>query len=125
MIHAASAAGLSLAGCVGSATDAVQRFALVVGANYGGLKTGDKVYYDNGGGTSIGGLDSSILTNYSVVTQEGGKIKLRAVDSSGNVGIGTTTPTAFMHLGNGTATTAHMNWDAATLLTAANTGVIV
>ena len=59
---------------------------IFVGANYGGLKTGDKVYYDNGGGTSIGGLDSSILTNYSVVTQEGGKIKLRAVDSSGNVG---------------------------------------
>ena len=56
---------------------------IFVGASYGGLKTGDKVAYHNGGGgNNIGGLTSDITgitAKYSVQVVDGGKIKLRAM----------------------------------------------
>ena len=58
---------------------------IFLGANHGGFNSGDKVTYDNGDGTSIGGLSEG-STKYSVVVEDGGKIKLRSVDSEGNVG---------------------------------------
>ena len=55
---------------------------IFLGASYGGLKNGDKVTYNNGGGTSIGGLTSG-STEYTVLIAGGGKIKL--TNSGGTV----------------------------------------
>jgi hypothetical protein len=59
---------------------------IFLGASHGGLKTGDKVTYDNGGGTSIAGLTSGLTEEYSVLVEDGGKIKLRELDTGGTVG---------------------------------------
>ena len=46
-------------------------------ATFDGLKTGDEVTYDNGGGTSIGGLtDDDGTTKYYVIKLADGKIQL-------------------------------------------------
>src|SRR5262249_48790505 len=51
------------------------------------LKTGDQVTYDNGGGTSIGGLtDDDRLTNLFVTAAGGGKVKLAPSLSNATAG---------------------------------------
>jgi hypothetical protein len=74
---------------------------IFLGADHG-LKNGDKVTYDNGEGSSIGGLTDDGLTKYSVIVEDGGKIKLAAVDSEGNVGAVVNLTSA----GSGTATSS-------------------
>jgi hypothetical protein len=92
-----------------------------------GYNTGRGIIYGTGNtilGANVAGLAAG-LTNNIIIADGAGNQRIN-VDSNGNVGIGTTSPTAVLHLKAGTATasTAPFKFTSGVSLTTAEVGAI-